>query len=180
MPRLVRPAMAFMPSYVEALREGYTRDPLQPETPPIIDQIERQAEWFVRLLAQPPHHVVLSDGSLGERTPETELWYVEGETFLGSISVRPKLDEALEAWGGHVGYTVRPSARGQGHASAMLAAMLDHIGETLPLDRVTLTVHLDNPASMRVIEKNGGAVRDEVDHPWIEGLRGRRYWIALR
>ena len=172
--------MAYMTSYVEALREGYTRDPLQPETPSIIDQIAREPTWFVRLVAQPPHHVVLSDGSLGERTPETELWYVEGETFLGSISVRPRLDPNLEAWGGHVGYTVRPSARGQGHATAMLAAMLGHIRETLPLERVTLTVELDNPASMRVVEKNGGIMRDEVDHPWIAGGRGRRYWIDLR
>ena len=44
---------------------------------------------------------------------------------------------------------------------------------------MTLTVNLKNPASMRVVEKNGGVMWDEVPHPWIEGDVGRRYWIDL-
>lgn len=179
MPRLARPDLPYMPSYLEALREGYSRDNLRPTAPEEIAQIEREPQWFVRLVNNPPHHVVLPDGSLGERVPDTELWWVEGETFLGHVSVRHWLNDNLEKWGGHVGYAMRPSARGHGHASAMLAAMLDHIRAELPLTRVMLTVSLDNPASMRVIEKNGGVLCDEVDHPWVEGMRGRRYWIEL-
>ncbi len=92
--------------------------------------------------------------------PETLLWYVEGDEFLGSISARHGLTPMLELWGGHVGYAVRPSAQGRGYASAMLAGMLDHIRETLPLERVTLTANTRNLASIRVIEKNGCVLRD--------------------
>ncbi|MGZ6038675.1 MAG: GNAT family N-acetyltransferase [Phenylobacterium sp.] len=180
MPTLVRPDMAYMASFVEALREGYSRDNLVPETAETIAQIEREPEWFLRLINDPPSSVVLPDGTLGPRVPETQLWYVDGDRFIGSVSVRHGLSPMLEKWGGHIGYAVRPSEWGKGHASDMLAGMLDHVRETLPLERVTLTVNLNNPASMRVIEKNGGVFRDEVDHPWIPGDRGRRYWISLR
>jgi predicted acetyltransferase len=61
----------------------------------------------------------------------------------------------------------------------MLAGMLDHIRQHLPLERVTLTANTKNVASIRVIEKNGGVLRDEIDHPWIPGDRGRRYWIQI-
>lgn len=179
MPALARPDLVHMASYVEALHEGYSRDSLRPETPEMIAQIAREPAWFVRIVNNPPTTIVLPDATLGERVPETELWYVEDDTFLGSVSVRHRLNETLAMWGGHIGYAVRPSARGQGYATAMLAGMLDHVRANLPLKRVTLTVNLKNPASMRVVEKNGGVMWDEVPHPWIEGDVGRRYWIDL-
>jgi predicted acetyltransferase len=180
MPRLARPELAQVTSFVEAMREGYSRDSLRPETPHTIAAIAADPAWFLSQLRDPPATVVLPDGSLGERVPETVLWYVDGETFLGSVSVRHSLNPLLAQWGGHIGYAVRPSARGQGHASAMLVGMLDHCRSTLPLERVMLTVNSKNAASIRVIEKNGGVLQDTVPHPWVEGDEGRRYWIPLR
>lgn len=180
MPRLAEPAMVHMASFIDALKEGFARDSLRAETPQSIAQIEREPAWFLRQVVSPPAHVVLPDGSLGERVVETQLWYVEGDEFLGSVSVRHRLTPLLEKWGGHIGYAVRPSAQGRGYASAMLAGMLEYVRQNLPIERVELTVNLKNEASIRVIEKNGGVFRDEVPHPWIEGDIGRRYWIELR
>ena len=180
MPRLATPDMASMASFVEAMREGYLRDTLRPETPETIAQIASQPQWFLRQLNNPPAHVILPDGTFAPRAVETQLWYVEDVRFLGSVSVRHSLTPMLEQWGGHIGYAVRPSAWGNGHASAMLAGMLDYVRENLPLEQVMLSVSLKNPASIRVIEKNGGVLRDEVPHPWIDGDIGRRYWIDLR
>lgn len=179
MPHLVRPAMAQMASFIEALREGYSRDTLRPETPESIAQVAAEPDWFIRQINNPPLSVILPDGSTGERVPETVLWYVEGETFLGSIQVRHRLNEHLARWGGHIGYAVRPSARRQGHASAMLAGMLGHCRANLDLDQVLLTANTRNLASIRVIEKAGGVLQDTIPHPWIEGDEGRRYWIRL-
>lgn len=169
-----------MPSFVAALREGYSRDTLVDETPETIAAIAEAPEWFLCSLHHPPTTIVLPDGTTGPRVPETHLWYVEGDEFIGSISTRHHLSPGLELWGGHVGYAVRPSAQGQGHATTMLTLMLDHIRANLALERVTLTANTKNAASIRVIEKNGGVFRDEVDHPWVPGDRGRRYWIAVR
>jgi predicted acetyltransferase len=170
-----------MASFVEAMREGYSRDNLRAETPQTIADVAAAPDWFVGTLLNPPTTIVRPDGSLGERVPETILWWVEGDAFLGSISVRHRLNAVLESWGGHIGYAVRPSARGQGHASAMLAAMLDHCQRELPsLHRVMLTASAKNPASIRVIEKNGGVLQEVIPNPWIEGDEGGRYWIDLR
>jgi predicted acetyltransferase len=180
MPDLVRAELAHIPSFLEALREGFSRDNLRAVTPGEIAQIEREPEWFIRQVNHPPRQVVLPDGTLGQRVPSTELWYMDGDTFLGSVGIRHELNDILASWGGHIGYAVRPSAQRQGHASAMLAAGLDFVRANLPLDRVMLTVSLANEASVKVIEKNGGVLEAEVDNPWIEGDRGRRYWIKLR
>lgn len=171
--------MAHMASFVDAMREGYSRDTLRPETPEGIAQIADNPDWFLRQLNEPPTTIVLPDGTVGPRVPETVLWYVEGDEFLGSISIRHSLTPMLEKWGGHIGYAVRPSARGKGYASAMLAGALDFARANLPLERVTLTASLENPASLRVIEKNGGVLFDTVPHPWHAGELGRRYWIDL-
>jgi predicted acetyltransferase len=172
--------MAYMASFIEAMREGYSRDTLRPETPETIAAVAENPAWFLGQLLNPPTTVVLPDGSVGPRVPETVLWYVEGEEFLGSVSARHSLTPLLELWGGHIGYAVKPSAWGRGHASAMLAGMLDHVRANLPLERVTLTANSKNLSSIRVIEKNGGILRDTVPHPWVEGDEGRRYWIDLR
>lgn len=179
MPALVRAELAHVPSFLEALREGFSRDNLRATTEGEIAQIEREPEWFVRQVNHPPRQVVLPDGTLGERVPATELWYMDGATFIGTVGIRHELNDHLAAWGGHIGYAVRPSARREGHASAMLAQALDWVRANLPLERALLTVNLDNTGSIRVIEKNGGVLEAEVDNPWVEGVRGRRYWIAL-
>ncbi len=181
MPTLVRPAMAHMASFVDALREGYSRDTLRDETAAGIAAIAADPEGFLNQLNDPPLTIVLPDGSLGKRVPETPLWYVEGDEFLGSVHLRHHLNEVLEQWGGHIGYAVRPSAQGRGYASAMLAGMLDHARAHHPeLERVMLTVNVKNAASIRVVEKNGGVLADTVPHLWVPGDIGNRYWIELR
>ena len=56
--------------------------------------------------------------------PCTYLWIVEGDTFLGSLAIRHELNEFLLNEGGHIGYSIRPSARRRGHAAAALADAL--------------------------------------------------------
>lgn len=168
-----------MPSFLDALREGYSRDTLRAETPESIAEIAADPEAFIESQRNPPTTVTLPDGGQGAAVPSTVLWYVEAEAFLGSFHVRHHLNENLEKVGGHVGYAVRPSARGHGHASAMLAEGLDHIRANLPLRRVLLTVNALNPASIKVIEKNGGVHTASVPHIWRPGETALHYWIAL-
>ena len=46
--------------------------------------------------------------------PATELWWVDGDEFLGRISIRHRLTPTLLEVGGHIGYDVRPTARRRG------------------------------------------------------------------
>ena len=92
--------------------------------------------------------------------PDTELWWVEGDQFLGRIAVRHRLTPALLERGGHIGYDVRPSARRRGHATAMLRDALK-VAARLGIERALITCHVTNVGSRRVIELNGGVLADE-------------------
>lgn len=179
MAELVVPHLRYMASFIEALGEGHHRDTLRPETPESIAEVAADPAAYVASLLGPPGEITLPDGTKGVAIPSTMLWLVEGETYLGWVNIRHGLNANLEKAGGHIGYAVRPSARGQGHASAMLARTLDWVRANLPLTRVLLTVNPANPHSIRVIEKNGGVHADTIDHLWRPGEKMLRYWIAL-
>jgi predicted acetyltransferase len=104
--------------------------------------------------------------------PMTTLWWAEGERLLGRLAIRHRLTPALEEAGGHIGYDVRPSARRQGHATAMLAAALP-IARSLGIIEALLTCDDTNTASQRVIEANGGRFVD------MAGQK-RRYRVPTR
>ena len=91
--------------------------------------------------------------------PVTVRWWSEGETFLGRISVRHRLNEHLLETGGHIGYGIRPGARRRGHATAMLAAALP-LAARLGIEKALITCDFDNVGSRKVIERNGGVLED--------------------
>lgn len=101
--------------------------------------------------------------------PATTLWWVSGDEYLGRLAIRHRLTPRLHGVGGHIGYDVRPSARRQGHATAMLAAALPVAGG-LGIGRVLVTCEVGNTGSRKVIEANGGVMADQ---------RGGilRYWV---
>ena len=99
----------------------------------------------------------------------------DGE-LLGVVNLRHELTDALRRCGGHVGYSVRPSARSQGHATRLLEAAKEQ-ARALGLERILVTCDTDNLASTRVIEKCGGEMDDVIEGP--AGRRTKRFWIAL-
>lgn len=126
-------------------------------------------EEFVRqTLARREQAAARPDGY----APATTLWWAEGAEFIGRLDIRHHLTPALRLVGGHIGYVVRPSARGQGHAKAMLAAALP-VAHGLDIGRALLTCDVANVASQRVIEANGGEFWD------VAGPK-RRYWVPTR
>ena len=93
---------------------------------------------------------------------QTNWWWVEGEEYVGRISLRHHLSPALRRFGGHIGYDVRRSQRRKGHATAMLAAALTEAKER-GIESALLTCNADNLASRKVIEANGGVLEDDSD-----------------
>ncbi|WP_410571525.1 GNAT family N-acetyltransferase [Amycolatopsis sp. cmx-4-61] len=104
-----------------------------------------------------------------DRTAHRVYWWVEDRQFLGRARLDLRLTPELTEFGGHIGYDIRPTARGRGHATALLRAVLGMAHEA-GLDRALLTCAPDNHASRRVIERNGGVLMDT-------SAAGRlRYW----
>ena len=119
------------------------------------------------LLAQSDRATVMPEG----RVHSDHWWMVDGDEFVGYLAIRHELNDFLLQEGGHIGYAVRPSRRGEGHASRALALGLDR-ARTIGLDRVLLTCDEGNTASRRTIERNGGVFEDSRKGK-------RRYWIGL-
>jgi len=78
--------------------------------------------------------------------------------------------------GGNIGYIVRPSMRGQGIATEMLALVLDEARQS-GLKNVLLTTDTTNEESRNVIERNGGVLDPVKVDPAQDWLR---YWIPLK
>lgn len=108
--------------------------------------------------------------------PAVIYWAVVGDEFVGQISIRLELNRGLRDIGGHVGYEVRPTARGQGHATEMLRLLKEKALE-LGVPRLLVTCDETNVASRKVIERNGGfAVAPFSTGP--DSPRKLRYWVS--
>lgn len=101
-------------------------------------------------------------------------WITEGRVVAGAIALRHELNDFLRDSGGHVGYSVRPSARRRGLAGWALAQALQR-ASTMGIDQVLATCAVDNEASRRAIEAAGGVLEDVRDT--VQG-RVQRFWIT--
>ena len=96
--------------------------------------------------------------------------------FLGAVNIRHKLNEKLLLNGGHIGDGIRPSERGKGYGTRMIALALEKCRE-LGIDRVLMVCDRNNAASARTIVKNGGVMENEIE---VDGVVEQRYWIDIR
>jgi predicted acetyltransferase len=174
MPEIVRPTVSLHDSWLASRDEwgrGVHQDGsgLHPEDD--VDTIAGFSAWVGRLLAEGDTSIPVAAG----RVHCDYLWIVEDDEYLGVIALRHALTEFLLRAGGHVGYGVRPTARGRGLAAWALHAILPRARE-IGLERLLVTCDDTNLASARTIEKVGGVLEDVRETEL--GLT-RRYWIAL-
>ncbi|EOD69033.1 N-acetyltransferase GCN5 [Amycolatopsis vancoresmycina DSM 44592] len=164
--RLVVPDESYHESFLAALHEfqeaGEDLEVRMPEVaePAAFHDWLEHLRWAGLVGAAP---------SVRDRTPHRIYWWVEAGRFLGRARLNLRLTPELTEFGGHIGYDIRPTARGRGHATALLRAVLDTAREA-GLDRALLTCAPDNHASKRVIERNGGVLAD------ISQAGRLRYW----
>lgn len=102
-----------------------------------------------------------------------DLWWIaENGAVLGGIALRAPNDPRA-ARHGHVGYGVRPSARGRGIASWALARVVD-LARDAGRKSIALVCLSENVASIRTIERCGGTLEKALD----DG-RAQRFMISL-
>ena len=111
-----------------------------------------------------------------EYVPATQFLACVGHRIVGMIDLRHHIDHPiLSVWGGHIGYSVRPTERGKGYATEMLRRVLE-IARARGLAKVLVTCVADNAASEHVILHNGGV----YDHT-VMTEKGpiKRFFISL-
>ncbi|ARQ03605.1 Acetyltransferase (GNAT) family protein [Macrococcoides caseolyticum] len=105
----------------------------------------------------------------------TFFYFIDG-VIIGAANIRHKLTKDLLNTGGHIGYGVARSYRGQGYATKILQESLV-FARSIGIEKALITCDEDNIASSRVIIKNGGL----EDKPYLQsdGIKSRRFWINI-
>ncbi len=163
--RLVKPCEEYLYSYLEACREFRA---LHNRTLAFVHDPDAFDDW---------KHTIFSKYADAERgiglregwVPSTTFWSVDESGYVGTGSIRHRLTAALEVFGGHIGYSIRPGRWNQGYGTAQLRLLLRE-ARKLGIDPALITCDLNNPASARVMLKNGGTLIDTTERV-IEGER---------
>ncbi len=137
-------------------------------------RFERTEEWLAYL-----ETMKRAGTAAPGKVPATQYVYVREDDgkIVGVLQIRHFLNDYLERYAGHIGYSVCPSERRKGYATRMLAAGLEKCRER-GMERVLVCCRPANEGSRRTILRNGGVWESTVWVPdretWLE-----RYWITL-
>lgn len=140
---------------------------------------------FLRRMAEPMEYIKsCREFENPETVPQglvqaTQFMYLRksDKRVVGMIQIRHYFNEHLEKYGGHIGYSVRPSEQRKGYAKAMLKAVLPFCRE-IGLERVLITCKEANTASEKTILANGGVYECTVYEPDAK-TNMKRFWIEL-
>ncbi len=105
------------------------------------------------------------------RVPQTYYFLFDGDKAVALFKVRHYLSDALREGAGHIGYGVRKSERGKGYATAGLTLAVEALRPVIDTDEVYLSVNKDNPASLRVMMKNGAYIHHENDEHYFTRIK---------
>ena len=99
----------------------------------------------------------------------------DNDFIVGMVNIRHTLNDKLLYHGGNIGYSIRPTERGNGYAKiALFLALKECL--SLGLTRVLITAEDNNVPSYRTIEALGGIMENKV---LDDGKYFRRYWIDV-
>lgn len=157
---LVEPSTSLRDSYLNALVEYRTAGHDAPEDLPEPDE---GFDAFVKRLRQ-------LKGSRQSAAADV-YWLVDGETFIGRLTLHHRLDPERRPQGGHLSYVIRPSKRRRGYGRVILRQGLIKAKQQ-GLAKVLLTCEAGNLGARRVIEANGG-----IGEPVAGAILS--YWVAL-
>ena len=103
--------------------------------------------------------------------PETFLFLWEDDTIIGQFRIRHYLNDALREGAGHIGQFIAKEYRGKGYGTKGLALTLEVARTIIPEEEIYLRVNRDNPASLKVMQKNGGRIVKEDDEHYFVRIK---------
>lgn len=111
-----------------------------------------------------------------DRVPGRTYFLVdETNEIIGMSNIRLVLNEKLKKTGGNIGYSIRPTKRGNGYNKINLYLALKVCYE-YKIKKAMLSAAVDNPASWKTMEALGAELDEVFDD---EGELEKRYYIDV-
>ncbi len=170
--KLIRPCVEYKESYLEALGEFHAEGRYLYQD---IHKLTDNFDGFIEALRTEKGYPHQPYQDWVEPVPETIVWLIKDDLYIGTVDIRHRLNWHLEKWGGHVHFNIRPSMRGKGFGLKILKKSIP-IVNYLGIDKALITVSPDNKTAIKVIESLNAEFEDET--PATDRFPAmRRYWL---
>lgn len=173
--RLVRPEERYRAQALEYIKEFQTRGSEIHGASGLDQFIENYDGWLEKLDAdrvrKPNRERVPAETFflMKQLHGKYRIWAGTDEMIVGMVNIRLALNDALWKFGGHIGYSIRPSERRQGYNKVNLYLALK-ICQRRGLEAVLLDCDRRNIASAKTIRALGGKLIRETEHKTETGL----------
>jgi len=175
---LVKPTVAHKQQAKEMIEEAKRYDANNPDIwagYSSMQEYENYEDWLQKL-----ENDLDFDNIKPGRVPASTYFLLRktDDKILGIINIRYYLNEYLENYGGHIGYSIRATERGKGYGPKQLLLGLEKCLE-IPIDKVLITCRENNCGSEKVIKSCGG-IYEDTRFSKEENDNFKRYWIETK
>ncbi len=172
--KLIKPAIEYKESYLKALAlyhaEGRYKNLVIPDLRDDFDDfVEERCKRRSGAYRNYPDWV--------ELVPDSVLWLVKNDEYIGTLKVRHRLNWHLEKWGGHMTFIIRPDKRELGYGQKLVRKSKEVLN-ALDIEKALITISPQNEVARHIIEKAGADFLDEL--PATDKFPNRvRYWWKI-
>ena len=164
--KLIKPSKEFFNQLKELKQDFINNNESRIQGSGSLDKYENLDEWLKSINE-------IEQGLNPKLVPTTYYLILSDDEVVGTICMRHYLTKDLEEFGGHIGYSIKPSARRKGFATEALRLILELYKDKY--DEILIMWEDDNIASNKTILANGGILINQIEK---FGLKINRYKIV--